>query len=235
MKEKAGKTALVEWKIPTMPDQKAISKRSAPLLAEAARYEIKSEDHFLASWALIARHDEAIKKISELFDPFVSGLHKLHRMAISIRDGFLDPMEASKEALLRKRASYRKDQEERKRQADAASARLLQAQQKRELENQAKRAQRSGDSETAAALREQKAAVPLPFLSAGPAVPKQAGSVIRKRWIFEIVDPAAVQREYCSPDPKLIRPRVESLGPACGISGLRIEEDESEHSRTVPA
>jgi hypothetical protein len=231
MKEK--KAAIVEWKIPTVPDKEALTKRTTPLLDQSKTYVIKSEDHFLASWSLVQRHDEAIKKIEELFDPFVSGLHKLHLMAIAMRNEFLKPITDSKARLLGIRKVWRAEQEVIKREQDAKAAKLLQQQQQKELERQAKTAERKGDTEVAEVLREQKAAVPLPFFNTAPAVPKQEGSVIKKRWIFEIVDPAAVEREYCSPDPKLIRPVVEALGPACKISGLRIEQEEKEHSRSV--
>jgi len=40
-----------------------------------------------------------------------------------------------------------------------------------------------------------------------------------------------VQRQYCSPDPTLIRPLVQSLGPACGIEGIVVTEERKEHSR----
>jgi hypothetical protein len=229
------KEAIVEWKIPAVPDQKALIKRSAPLLEQSKGFQVKSEEHFLASWALIQRHDEAIKVIEATFDPFISGLHKLHKMAIAMRDQFLNPIEASRTTLLGKRKIFRAEQEAIKRQADAEAAKALQKAQQKELELQAKAAERQGDKQAAEVLREQKATVPLPFMDPRPAVPKQEGSVIRKRWLFEVVDPAAVERAYCSPDNKLIRPVVEALGPACNISGLRIWEDESEYSRSVSA
>ena len=230
---KAKKQAIVEWKIPQAPDRKAIAKRAAPLLEQSKNYEIKSEDHFVASWTIVTRHDEAIAKIEEMFDPFVSGLHKLHKMAIAMRDEFLKPIVESKKALLGKRMLYRGLQEAAKKKADEAAALVLQKQTQKELERQAKAVEKKGDSETAEVLREHAAAVPLQFFSSGPAVPKQEGSVIKERWVFEIVDPAAVEREYCSPDPKLIRPVVEALGPACKISGLKITKEEKEHSRSV--
>ena len=230
---KAKTKEVVKWQIPTMPDQKALEKSTAPLLEQTKKYEIKSEDHFIASWTLIERHDAAIKKIEETFDPFVSGLHNLHKMAIKLRDNFLKPIVESKKALLGKRMLYRGLQEEAKRKADEAAAKILQQQTQRELERQAKAVEKKGDSETAEVLREHAAAVPLQFFSSAPAVPVQAGSVVRERWVFEIVDPAAVEREYCSPDEKLIRPVVEALGPACKISGLKIEREKKEHSRSV--
>lgn len=231
MKEK--KQEVVKWQVPQVPDKKAIEKRTGPLLAQTKDYAIKSEDHFVASWALVERHDVAIKSIEQTFNPFIQGLHKLHKMALQLRDQFLEPVVESKKGLLGKRQLYRGLQEEAKRKADAAAAKILQQQTQRELERQAKAVEKKGDTEAAEVLREHAAAVPLHFFSSTPAVPQQEGSVIRERWIFEIVDPAAVEREYCSPDPKLIRPVVEALGPNCKISGLKITHETKEHSRSV--
>lgn len=231
MKEKT--KAIVEWKMPTVPDQKALTKRTLPLLDQAKNYEIKTEDHFVASWAIVSRHDQAIEKINEIFDPFTAGLYRLHKMALGMRDQFLKPLVDSKKALLGKRQLYRGLQEAAKKRQDEAAAKLLQAQQQKELEKQAKAAEKKGDTETAEEIREQKALLPMPYFAPTPAVPKQEGSVVRKRWLFEILEADAVEREYCSPDGKKIRPVVESLGPACKISGLRIWEEEKEHSRSV--
>jgi hypothetical protein len=231
MKTKA--EPIVKWKMPDVPNRNSLEKRTAPLLAQSKNFEIKSEDHFLASWALVQRHDVALDAIEKTFDPFISGLHRLHKMAISMRDLFLKPVLDSKNTLLAKRKMYRGLQEQKKKEQEEAAAKALQAQQQKELERQAKAAERAGDKQVAEVIREQKAQVPMPFFRSAPAVPKQEGSVIKKRWLFEIVDPVAVEREYCSPDPKLIRPIVESLGPACKISGLRIWEDEKEFSRSA--
>lgn len=230
---KAKTKAIVEWKVPTVPDKKAIEKRSAPLLAQAADMTVNDEDHYVASWALVERHDAAIAKIEETFDPFVSGLHKLHKMACDMRADFLKPIVSSKNALLAKRQLYFGMVREAKRKADEAAAKAVQAAEKRELEKQAKLAEKQGDTQTAEVLREQSGQVPLQLFSSGPVLPKQEGSVIKERWVYEIVEPSKVEREYCSPDPKLIRPVVEALGPACKISGIKIERETKEHSRSV--
>lgn len=226
------KTEIVQWKIPPMPNEKALAKTRDSLLERANSFVIKTEDHFVASWALVELIDSAIATIEAPFDPFVSGLYQLHRMAIKLRDSFLDPLYASKQRLLAIRKVYRTDQEEIKRKADAAAALVLKKQQDRELEKQAKALDKEGQVEAAIAVREQKGQVPM-FYNMAPAVPKQEGSVIKKRWIYTIENPDEVQREYCSPDPKKIRPVVEALGEACNIKGIRVTLDESEHSRTV--
>lgn len=227
------KTEIVQWKIPEMPQEKALKKQTDSLLSQANSFVIKSEDHFIASWPIVLEIDRAIGTVEGAFEPFVSGLYKLHKLAIKMRDGFLDPLYAGKMRLMTIRRAYRDEQEEIKRKADAAAAEALRKQTQKDLERQAKAADKAGQPEVAVALREEKAQTPLPFLNTAPAVPKQEGSIIRERWIYKIVDPAKVQREYCTPDDRIIRPIVEKLGPACKIEGLEITLDKSEHSRKI--
>lgn len=226
------KTEIVQWKIPTVPNEKALAKQRDSLLGQANSFSITSEDHFVASWAIVQRIDSAIASFDTAFEPLVAGLYRLHKLAIKLRDSFLDPLYAAKQRLMLLRRVYREDAEKAKAKADALAAKALQKAQDKELETQAKQLEKAGEPQAAIAVREQKGQAPL-FFNSAPAVPKQEGSVIKKRWIYEVLDPDAVQREYCSPDPKKIRPVVESLGEACNIKGLRITLDESEHSRTV--
>jgi len=220
-----------EFKIPVVPDQRQLLATSKPLLALADSFKITTEEHFVAGWGIVERLDQAIARVGESFDPFVQGLYRMHKMAVKLRAQFLDPLEAAKRFVLEERQRYREEQEELKRKEAERAARALQQQQKKELLREAKHLEQNGQAETAELFREQAATMPLPAILPGEAVPETEGSVVRKRWIFEIVDPLKVQRPYCSPDPKLIRPIVESLGPACGIEGIVVTEERKEHSR----
>lgn len=223
------------FKLPPVPNQAALQKQMKPLLDQSVPFEIKSEDHFVAAWALIERHDVALKRVHELFDPFVSAADKLHKMAVDLRKQFLTPLENSKKALLGRRMIYRQKQEA-KALYDAAKAReLLEKEQKKELLTEAKKAEKKGDTEIADLFRQQAETVKVPELPPAPAVPEQAGSVLRKRWLFEITDPDAVPRNLCDPTPSRIRKVVEALGDKHGIPGVRVWPDKSEHSRKVPA
>src|SRR5271167_1568291 len=103
--------AAPQFSLPTIPNQVEASKLVRHTMNEAAGLTIKDEDAFIASWALIDRHDQAIKKIEEMFNPFVEGLHKLHKMALGLRDQFLIPVKQSKNVILSARQTYRIEQE----------------------------------------------------------------------------------------------------------------------------
>lgn len=236
MKAQKETQAVERWAMPAVPKEDQIAKRTASLQKQAAAISaITSEDHFVAAGAIIPRLDEAIKWITAVSSPFVAAMDKLHKQAVAFRRRKVDPLEQHKGRLLSLRMAWRDKCEREQRERDLKAARALQATQKRELTQAAKEAEKSGDSETAELFREQAAAAPVPIIHSAPPVPAQTGMYIKERWIYRIVKPEEVQREYCSPDDKLIRPIVESLGPQAPIKGIVIERDRKEHSRAVNA
>jgi predicted RNA-binding protein with RPS1 domain len=216
--------------LPAIPDQ-----REATALVKKLQdpIDIKTEDEYLASWAIVQRHDEVIVKISEMFDPFVDGLHKLHKMAVSLRAGFLDPVVHSKKMWLSRRLTYSQVKEAAEKRLRDAAADALRKQQMKDLEKDAKKLEKQGETEAAAVVREQAATLPTPQLPIMPAVPKQAGSVTRTTWKFEIDNADEIPREFCDPNPTKIRKVVEALGDKCKIPGVRVWQETSEHSRAV--
>jgi len=225
-----------KWELPIVPKEDTIDKRCANLLKQAAAItSITSEDHFIAAGALIPRLDEAWKWIDSVSDPFVRAMHALHKKALGFRDRKLEPIEHHKSRLLAMRMTWRSKKEAEQRERDQAEAERQQKKAKEELRAAAKEAQKAGDTQAAEVYREQAKAAPMPIIHSEPAVPDQAGMYVRERWVFTIVKPEDVQREYCEPSPALIRKVVESLGPACGVKGIVVTREVKEHSRAVPA
>lgn len=222
-----------QFTLPVVPKTAIIQKESSSLLERSRDLKIENEDGYLAAWALVGKHDEALERIKQVFDPFVLGLNKLHKMACDLRRGFIEPLECSKSSLLTTRAVYRFEQERLKKIEDDKRAAELQAQQKKELEREAKKLQKAGDNEAAEVLREEAKIVPLPVMAPTAAVPQSAGSVIRQRWTFDVIDADKVEREYCEPSMTKIRKVVEALGDKARISGIRIYKEVKEHSRSV--
>ena len=217
--------------LPPVPDQRSLQAEVRPLVVLSGNYQITSEDHFVASTAVIKRIETAMDRVHEKYDPFCRGLDGLHKMAVALRQEFLGPLEGAKRFLFAERQSYRERQEAvRKREAEKA-AEILQQQQRKELENEAKKMDKRGETETATLFRERARTVPLPQIAPLPAVPETEGSVLTDRWTFEIVNPDEVQREYCTPDPKLIRPVVNALGDKCNIKGIVVTQTTKEHFR----
>lgn len=235
--------AVAEFKLPAIPNSKEASKLATPVIDQAHELKIADEDGYLASWALIERHDVALKKIGDMFDPFVETLHKLHKMAISMRAQFLDPIVASKQALLAKRNVYRQEQEKLAQQERDRNAEILRRQQQKDLQREAKKEEKAGNVEVATVLREQAATLPAPVIPVAPAAPRQAGSVIKPVWKFSVEDYAKVPDAFRLLDPtkkterelidSKINAVVSKLGNAMPIEGVTIWKETAEHSRAV--
>lgn len=222
-----------QFALPTAPDQKQATALVKSLTAQSAGYIIKDEDGYLASWPLIERHDQAIAKIGEWFDPFVKGLDKLHGMAIGLRAQFLDPMVASKKHLIAERKRYRNEQEAAAQKKRDADAEILRKAQVKELEKEAKTLEKKGDVETATVLREQAKTMPAPAVPVAVATPKQAGSVLKASWKFAVENEAIVPHEYFTLDESKIRKVVNALGDKANIPGVTVWQVTDEHSRAV--
>jgi hypothetical protein len=67
-------------------------------------------------------------------------------------------------------------------------------------------------------------AAPQPLVPATAAV-KSSFANVRHAWSYEITDPAAVTREFCSPDLGKIREHVNANKEASNIPGVRVFED----------
>lgn len=218
-----------EW--PIIPDQRSAEKLTKPVIAQAADLIIKDEDANIAAWSLVERHDQALAKIGEMFDPFVDGLHKLHKMAVQLRNNFLEPVTKSRQRLLDERTRWRIEQETAKRKEREADAERIRKETAKRLLEDAKKLQKR-DPDTATVLREQAKNVPTPTLPPAP-VTRQAGSVLTTRWKCEVFDPELVPRELCEPALKKINSMVTALGDKANIPGVRVWKETSESSRTV--
>jgi hypothetical protein len=219
--------------LPAAPDQKQAVILVKSLTKQSENYAITDEDSFIASWSLIERHDDAIARIGEWFNPFVEGLYKLHKMAIALRGQFLDPIVASKKFLLGERMKYHNLQARKKQEEADRAAEILRKQNVKDLEKEAKKQEKLGDTETAAVLREQAKTLPAPVVPVAAPTPKQEGSVIKKSWKFSIENEKLVPHEYFTLDEAKVRRVVNALGDKANIPGVRVWQHVDEHSRTM--
>jgi hypothetical protein len=219
--------------IPAAPDQKQAAALVKSLTTQSAGYIIKDEDGFVASWALIQRHDEVIARIGVMFDPFVEGLHKLHKMAIGLRNQFLLPVSESKDKLFNERRKYRTEQEAKARKEAEEQAEILRKAQAKELEKEARKLEKTGDFAAAQVVREEAKTMPAPVVPVAAAVPKQEGAILKKTWKFAVENPAIVPHEYFTLDEGKIRRVVNALGAQANIPGVRVWLETAEHSRAA--
>lgn len=231
MSSKPQITEAPKFQLPQLPDAR-VADKLAKSVTVGYDITIENEDDFRASWPVIQRHDEVIDKLSRMFNPFVDGLYKLHKMAVQLRNTFIEPVMESKKRWLTERVRFSNKKEAEAREHRRLESERLQKEQAKNLLADAKKIEKAGDKELAAELRSQAQNVPLPSLPITPATPKQAGSVVTKRWCFEIVNPDEVPRDLCDPTPSRIRKRIES-GSKEDIPGVVKWQETSESSRAV--
>jgi hypothetical protein len=219
--------------LPERPKESLIDKRVGPLLKQAqALAVITSEDHMTVAGTIIPRLDEAMKWIDAVATPFVQGLDRMHKQAVLWRKSKLDKLAAEKRRLLDLRLEWTEKENARRAKAAEKLAAGLQKQEQRELERQAKYEEKHGNAEAADILRTHAAQIPLPAVPV-EAVAERPGFYVRERWVFDIVAPDLVPREYCSPDAVKIRKVVEAMGPANNIPGITVRKEVKQHSRAV--
>lgn len=129
------------------------------------------------------------------------------------------PLEQAEKQIKLAMIAYSDEQErirrEEQRKADEAARREQQ-----KLQERAAKAMESGKVEKAAELETRAATVVAPVIQREP--PKVAGVATREVWKFEITDPAAVPRNYCSPDEKKIGGIVRAMKGDTQIPGVRV-------------
>lgn len=100
-------------------------------------------------------------------------------------------------------------------------------QERKKLEAAAQKAEKNGDSELAAELREQAAEPPVPLLLMPATPPRLGGTVRRSTWKARIVDLDAVPMDFCSkvPDMTLLNALARKNEGRNAPTGVQFYED----------
>ena len=167
-------------------------------------------------------------EVHETFDPIVEKAYETHKEATARRNKFLNPLlEAEKRIkglvsnfrieMERKRLEQeRKLREEAEKKAEAERQRLA---------KQAEKAAAKGNEEKAAELLARSEAVQAPTVIVEKQTVQQEGMGVRTVWKAKIVNPAAVPREYCIPNEKLIDSIAKSTKGTLKVPGVEFYEE----------
>jgi hypothetical protein len=138
-------------------------------------------------------------------------------------DGFFAPalsFLAKAEAIIKAKLSAWDDLQETLRKKEQEKADAEATKQRARLEQRADKAAASGKAEKAELLH-QEATMIVPTVIAAD-TRKVSGLTQRQAWDFDIVNPKAVPREYCTPDVAMIRRQVNATGGDTKIPGVRV-------------
>lgn len=165
-------------------------------------------------------------KIDETFDPQIQKAHALHKSLLTEKKRLKDPLEVAERIVKPKIAAYI-EEEDRKRQ-EAERVRWKAEEEARRIADQAldkaSALDEKGDKGKADEIIVKGHAKALEVLEKAPEVPeapRAEGLSIREVWQFEIVNEAAIPREYLTPDTVKIGRIVRALKHQANIPGVR--------------
>jgi hypothetical protein len=180
---------------------------------QAESHEVKDDETLTQATTMAGEAKRLAKKADNLRKDLIADHNEFVKKVNGFTKQFTDPLGAIEAGLKRKIGNYQYQQELQRREDE------------RKAREEAEALQKKLDAE-AKEKNVEPVHIQAPVMPTAPKVSRGedgSSASIRKVWTFEIQDPAAVPREYCVPDPKLIREAVKA--GIREISGVRVFED----------
>lgn len=201
-------------------DQKEIQEATAETqeLAIIAARPIAAQADYDAAAAALKFAKAILKKIGDTFDPIIKAQNDALKVARDEKKRLTEPVEKYEGDIRKKAAAWITAQEEAKRAEERRryeAARAEEARLRFEAEKQQEFLAEIGAAETVVAP------VVLPVIPEPVAAVEQSGISYREVWRFEIVDAAAIPREYLSINEVAIGSAVRTQKGLTNIPGVR--------------
>jgi hypothetical protein len=199
---------------------------------QARDFIIESQGDYEFSLTIAEDAIKRQKAIAEFFAPAKKTAFDLHRMITRMENDLLAPYLKIEQTMKQRRQIWRQEQENERLRIEAEARRIAKEEADRNALEDAALLEKQGNAEAAQEVLTQAMNAPAPTVVVQSSVPKQAGSAVRKKFSYRIDNEAAVEREFCSPDPKKIKTHLDAHGMASKISGVTVFPDETEAIRT---
>ena len=181
---------------------------------------IKSGDDYVRAGELWKAGRDMLEQIDSGYDSIIKAAHKAHKEAVAKKKSVYEPVEGAVKRIKRLMADYDMEQEHIRRQEQARlEAEARKAEEDRRLA-EAIAVEQSGNRDEADRIMEE--VITLPPVVIRKTVPKIEGMVMREIWKFEVVDPAAVPRDYLKIDEVKIGQVVRAMKSGTAIPGVRV-------------
>ena len=201
------------------PEVKELTAQTEQLLALSATYTVATAAQYTDAGEQLKSIKAAAKKLDTLRKSMTQPLDLAKK---AIMDFFRAPEEKlarAESGIKRAMIAYSDEQDrirrEEQRKADEAAQR-----ERERLAKQAAAAAAKGNETKADALEQRAATVVAPIIQRE--APKVSGVNTREVWLFEVVDEAAVPRQFMSVDESKIRKVVGALKGDTVIGGVRV-------------
>jgi len=183
-------------------------------------WQIETAEDYMAAGALLKAIKEKLAKVDAHHKPMVDQAHQLHKSAIAARDALTKPLKAIGSHVRAECGRWDTAQREIARKAQAEADRIARKKADDEQLAEAERLEAEGHAAAAEAVLEVPVAAPVAPVV--PPAPKPAGISYRENWKAELVDFAAVPRDYLMVNwPEVNRVAKISKGEV-EIPGFRI-------------
>lgn len=196
-----------------------LSNSAKRMLAQAQALKVITADNYESAAAVLqnltAREKEVEAQKAEVWDP----LAKLTKAVQALFNPPLKVLDEAKRIVSGKMGVYALEQ---RNIALAAQQRAYQEAKdaRQKLLDKAERAADDGNHARAEVLEARAESVQAETIEVD--IPKVSGIQLRERWLFEVVDPAEVPREYLMVDERLVRAEVNAKEHLANIPGVRI-------------
>lgn len=194
------------------PEVSKLTAFARSLVIKTAEGYSEAASYLKGIKGMLAKIEEARTRVTK---PLLQAQREVNDQA---REAAL-PLQQAETAIKRAMIGY-SDEQERLRREEQARADEAARREQEKLQARAEKAAAAGKVEKAAELEVQAATVVAPVIQRE--APKVTGIGERLNWKFEIIDPAAVPRNYCTPDEKKIGAVVRGLKGDTQIPGVRV-------------
>ena len=202
-----------------VPAVQEINRTTQSLVLDTRSFSITSTEGYEFAGRKLTEVKAQRKVLDDLRKSFTRPLDQAKK---AIMDFFRTPeerLDAAENALKRAMVIWSNEQE-RIRRAEQAKLEEQARKEREKLMARAEAAAAKGKDEKALELAAQASTVVAPI--AQTTAPKVTGISFREVWKFEVVDPAAVPREYLTVDEQKIRKVVGALKGDTTIPGVRV-------------
>jgi len=180
-----------------------------------------------------------LKEIASTFDPIIDKAHQAHKEALEKKKKHEAPLLQAERIVKGLVGNYLQEEERKRREAEAEAYRVEQEKIRAEAEKtrladealkKAAAAEAKGEGEkvdaildrAAAKIDKVDAAIPAPAPPPPPKPVTAPGISSREVWLFQVVDPDLVPREFMVVDESKIRRVVQAMKSGSKIPGVRV-------------
>lgn len=208
---------------PAVPAQlSAFERRARSVAAFAQDVKIVTEADYENAAEYLKTCKLLEKEIAEFMSPIVRAAHEAHKAAKERENSLIGPIREASLKVSRVMGAFREEAERQLRIEQQIALERARAEQQAAVADYADSLAAEGMETEAQAVLKAVPAIEIEHVQVANNVPHVKGTSARKTWKFEIVNSAAIPRQFLIPDERAIGALVRAQGAECNIPGVRV-------------